>query len=288
MKEGVFTGIPNEVYHADRTAVSSTWVKLINEKTPWHLRSYLDSPPADPTPALVMGAAVDCLIFEPKMWDRQFIIHPVINRRTNAGKEEWAALEARAKKEHKYLIDEAKREEAMLTAKSVRTNPRMADVLKRGVAQQVVVWRDPVTGLLCKCRTDWYDKKDQTIYDLKAMLDASPDGFSRAVHNFSYHIQAAFYWDGYLTAGLPVKRFVFGVQEKPDNRNTFVADPRLMSWYTLTLKDIEAGQDSYTSALAAINACMENEEWPGYSNEIIEITRPPWAKRTDIDDVVAL
>jgi hypothetical protein len=80
-----------------------------------------------------------------------------------------------------------------------------------------------------------------------------------------------------------VQRFVFGVMEKPDKRNTFEADPRLMAFYELTDEDIEAGRDSYTSSMAAINFCMMNDEWAGYTNHVVPITRPNWAKRTDIE-----
>ena len=95
----------------------------------------------------------------------------------------------------------------------------------------------------------------------------------------------------YLTVGRPYrhrrplqvqKRFIFGVQEKPDNRNTFKADPRLMAFYELEQEEIEAGRDAYSSALAAINFCMANNEWAGYTNEIVKITRPAWARSKDM------
>lgn len=286
---GIYTGIPNEAYHADRTAISSTWLKIVDSLTPYHLRSWLDSPPAAPTPVLVMGAAIDCLIFEPELWSKQFIVAPEINRRTNAGKEQWASLVARAKKHSKQIINNKDHSEALETAKAVRLNPVMADLLRRkGAAQQVIVWRDPVTGLLCKCKSDWYAEETATLYDLKTMRFASPDEFSKALHNYSYHIQAAFYTDGYRAAGLPVKRFVFGVMEKPDGRHTFKADPRLMAWYEPTPEEMEAGQDSYSSSLSAINFCMINDEWSGYTDNVMPIQRPGWARRTDMDKVTSL
>jgi hypothetical protein len=236
-----------------------------------------------------MGSAVDCLIFEPTLWKKQFIVAPeIINRRTNVGKDQWAGLVARAKQGHKQILSNKAHAEALETAQAVRMNPVMADVLKRGTAQQVVVWRDEITNLLCKCKTDWYDQEDRTLYDLKTARNASPAEFSKAIHNFGYHIQAGFYMDGYRTAGLPVDRFVFGVIEKPDNRNTFKADPNLMAWYELTLEEIEEGRNSYTSSLSAINFCMINNQWEGYTNSIVQIERPPWARKTNVERVTSL
>lgn len=288
MKEGIYAGIANELYHQDRTAVSSTWLKIIDSQTPYHLRSYLDAPPPDPSPALVMGSAVDCLIFEPEEWDNELIIAPEINRRTNVGKKEWADLQAKAKKTHRRIITNKAHGEALETAKAVRMNPRMADILKRGTAQQVFVWRDPITDLLCKCKADWYDEETGTVYDLKTARDASPFEFSKAVHNYSYHIQAAFYSDGIRTCGKPVNKFIFAVQEKPDDRHTFVAHPNLMAWYELEEEDMEAGRDSYSSALAAISFCTVNNEWAGYTHHTVPLTRPPWAKKTDMENVTTL
>jgi hypothetical protein len=288
LQEGMYVGIANEQYHANRTAISSTWLKIIDRHSPWHLRSYLDSPPAEPTPALAIGSAVDCLIFEPEKFNEQFIVAPELNLRTKAGREEMAALKATAAKTYQTVLKLNQHTEALETAASVRTNPRMADILKRGVPQPVFIWKDPVTGLLCKCKVDWYDEKDGTVYDLKTAREGSPSAFAKAVANYGYHIQQAFYSDGIRALGKPVRRFVFCVQEKPDDRYTFKADPRLMSFYELSQEDDDAGRDAYASALSAIDFCITNDEWAGYTDDIITITRPGWAKKSDMEQVTGL
>ena len=58
--------------------------------------------------------------------------------------------------------------------------------------------------------------------------------------------------------------------------------------YELSAADLLAGQDSYTSALAAINFCMINDEWEGYADQIVQIERPAWARRTDVEQVATL
>lgn len=285
---GMHLDIPNDVYHDDRTAASSTWLKLVDSKTLYHLRSYLDSPPAEKSPALLMGAAVDCLIFEPDKWDQQFIVAPELNLRTNDGKAAMAALKEQASKENKLIVRHEHHQEALATAQSVRTNPVMADILKRGVAQPVFIWDDPVTFMRCKCKLDWYDEETGTVYDLKTAVDASPDAFAKAVANFGYHIQQAFYMDGIRCLGYPAKRFVFCVQEKPDNRNTFEAHPNLMAFYELDSDDDEAGRDAYSSSIMAIQYALRNNDWPGYTNEVLQITRPGWARRKDAEDFTSL
>jgi exodeoxyribonuclease VIII len=284
---GVFSGVTNPAYHADRSAVSSTWLKKI-EKSAFHLRSYLDSPPDLSTPALIMGSAVDCLIFEPDQWDAQFTLLPELNLRTTADRHTKSVMEQEALATGKLVISHSAMEEAMGTARAIRTNPRMADILKNGKSQQVFVWVDPVTGLLCKCKADQYDEATGTAYDLKTALDGSYNAFSRAIANFSYHTSAAFYLDGIRACGLPAKRFVFAVAEKPDGRDILLASPKLTAFYELSEDDIEAGRDTYSSGLAAINFCLSNNEWPGYSDQIQVISRPVWARRTDVEQVSSL
>jgi exodeoxyribonuclease VIII len=284
---GIQDGVPNAVYHADRKCVSSTWLKKV-QKTPFHLRSYLDSPPSVPSPALIMGQAVDTLVFEPELWDKEFIIAPEINRRTKAGREEWESLIDGCSKSNRTLISNADHFEALQTAKAIRTNPVMVDILSSGKTQQTFIWRDPATELLCKCRSDWYDEKTKTIYDLKTALDGSPEAFSKAIANFGYHIQAAFYSDGIRACGKPVERFVFCVMEKPNDRDGTKASPELMSFYELNVEDIQAGQDSYSSGLAAINFCIMTNDWSGYTDQILPIGRPAWARRNDMELITAL
>ena len=278
-------GVPNAVYHADRKCVSSTWLKKIDQ-TPYHLKCYLDSPPEPSTPALLTGNAVDCLVFEPHLFEKKFIIAPEINKRTNAGKEEWAKLAEKAAKEHKDLISNAMHFDALQTAEATRTNPKMADILKSGSSQDTYIWKDPVTGLLCKCRPDWYDKETGIITDLKTARDAGPHWFSKAIQDFGYHIQAAFYSDGLRACGLPVNGFHFGVIEKATKDAPVHSE--LMAFYDLDEDDIQDGRDTYTSGLAAINFCMMTGEWHGYTNQVMPISRPPWAKRNNVEMVTSL
>jgi hypothetical protein len=285
---GIQEGVPNAVYHEDRKCASSTWLKKIKSKTPFHLRSYLDSPPSGSSPALVMGSAVDTLVFEPELWDKEFVIAPEINRRTNAGKEEWAKLISECANSNRTLISNAEHFQALQTAKAVRTNPVMVDLLANGKTQQTFIWKDPSTGLLCKCRTDWYDESTATIVDVKTALDASPEAFSKAIDKFGYHIQSAFYSDGVRACNKPVERFVFAVMEKPNKMDCTVASPNLMAFYELSAEDMQDGQDDYTSSLAAINFCVMTGEWNGYTNQILPISRPNWARRGNIEKVTSL
>lgn len=289
LKNGFQTGIPNSAYHADRARASKSWLDKI-ATTPYHLRSYLDTPPeAVPAPALVMGSAVDCLIFEPESFEKEFLVMPEeLNLRTKDGRAKRDELVEQAKTESKTVISFADKLTALETAAAVRKNPVMADFLSAedGVAQPVFAWDDPVTGIKCKCKADWYIPSEGIVVDLKTARSASPNDFSRSVANFRYHVQDAFYSDGIRACGMSADRFVFAVIEKPNDK--LIVDPRLMAFYELEQDDKEAGRSAYASDLAALNFCIINNDWPGYTDEVLTITRPAWARRDDVESISEL
>jgi len=86
---GVYPEVAEAVYRAWPAANYSS-LKLFAQ-SPAHVRWVLDHP-AEPTPAMLLGSAVDCLVFEPGSFRKRFALAP--NRRTNTGKDEAAELEA--------------------------------------------------------------------------------------------------------------------------------------------------------------------------------------------------
>lgn len=78
-----------------------------------------------------------------------------------------------------------------------------------------IFWQDADTGIDCRCRPD-YIHSSGIIVDLKSTLDASPAAFAKSCANSRYHVQDAFYSEGfYQAAGEWPRGFVFIAVEKP-------------------------------------------------------------------------
>jgi len=96
-------------------------------------------------------------------------------------------------------------------------------------------WRDPETGILCRCRLDMY-LPSRTILDLKTTRLPLPGDFDGEVFNREYFRQAGFYAMGAAA--------VFG-GEPEDYRFVFVAlgnaDPYWVLHYYLDPEVLEAG-----------------------------------------------
>jgi hypothetical protein len=90
-----------------------------------------------------------------------------------------------------------------------------------------------------KARLDYL--KDGVIVDLKTSSDASPDGFTKAIANYDYALQAAFYLDICRAEGIQANQFVFlAVETKP---------PYMTGIYEIDPIWLEFGRDEYRRAL---------------------------------------
>ncbi len=64
-----------------------------------------------------------------------------------------------------------------------------------GHAESSIYWEDPETGILCRCRPDKIIPEFHWIMDVKTTADIQR--FKTAYYDYRYHVQDAFYSDGY-------------------------------------------------------------------------------------------
>jgi hypothetical protein len=260
--------VSSEEYHA-APGLSSTGLKRL-AVTPAHYQAYLNEPRKE-TPALRFGRMLHEAVLEPERWADGHAVEPAgINKRTNAGKEELAAFEAENKGKHIITRDEADKIAAVQRACRSHIGARTILTAADGVAEQSVWWTDPMTGVLCKCRPDWWTSL--VLADLKTCESAEQRAFSRAIYNYGYHMQAAFYADGVAAAtDTEPKPFLFLAVEKkpPYAAAAYMADPGMM----------ELGRTQYRRLLHLYAECEARWYWPGYPDEINPISLPAYAVR---------
>lgn len=224
-------------------------------------------PPGGTTPSMRNGTLVHTLVLEPQQFDARYVVRPDgLDGRTKEGKA-WAA--DNLGREHLEPKDLAA---AVAQAGALRELPDVAALLTDGVAESSAFWIDQATGELCKCRPDWTSPVGDgvVLLDVKTTSDASPDGFGRQVWNMRYHLQAAWYSDGYtLATGRPVHGFVFAVVE-----NTW---PHCAAAYMLDDAAMEKARTENRRLLDLYAQCKASGQWPGYPSEIQPLTLPAWA-----------
>lgn len=261
----------NEQYHSDTSRISKSGLDLIAKSPAHYYARYLDPNrvPSEPTKALITGSAVHAAILEPHKFFEEFAVMPAFNGRTNEGKEQKALW--LASNQGKTIIDLDTYDLCMRLRDKVHAHRAAAELLKVGKAEQTIRFTDPNTDAPCKCRPDFITP-DGIILDLKTTSDASPDSFGRSAWQYRYHVQAAFYTDGYtIDRGYSPEGFVFIAVE--------TTEPYQVAVYHADEAIVSAGRQTYIPELLIYQECRRTGQWPGYGDEIQPLRLPAYAMK---------
>lgn len=226
------------------------------------------------TPAMRIGSAVHCAVLEPERFERDYVTAPECDRRTKAGKEAFAEFEAA--NAGKTVLNGDEGVLCHRIAASVLSHLRAAQLLAGARAEVSALWKDPELRVRCRARFDALTK-DGWILDLKTTQDASPSAFAKSAANFRYHVQAAWYLDGYgsATGDIPAG-FVFVAVEK--------SPPYAVALYELDAEAVEIGRALARRDLARYANAREFDLWSGYPETIQPLSLPRWALNAEIEE----
>lgn len=276
MKPGIYADLSNEDYHAS-PGVSKSGLWTIYNQTPAHYKFG----ERERKPQFDIGTAAHYALLQPELLERKVICGPV-DRRGN----KWIDAQNEADARGLILLTAGDYATAERLRDAGARNATLADVQRGAVVEHSGFARCLETNALRRCRPDAWNDRLSLIADLKSAAEAGPHKFGKAVSDFGYHMQEAFYtdtWDDALAAaGYPAKHveaFVFIVIEKKA--------PFCVACYELRPAAVEEGRQAYKQALRQYAQCVERENlgmlpalaWPGYSSEIKELDLPKWGYR---------
>lgn len=306
---GIFAGIENAAYHGGPGISKSGLDKI--RRSPLHYRASLDVQ-KEATAAQREGTIIHDLILEPAtFWDRYtkpfdpawaptaiVTVDEIKERLKGHGLKvsgNKADLKTRllevepdtrfmddikaayeADCGDKVVITAEEFARAQAVAAAVMAHPIAGKLLApgSGVAELSCYWTDEKTGVLCRCRPDYW-RHDDIVVDLKTTTDASPEGFAKSIQNWRYHVQDPFYQDG-IRAAIQQS----GSDRKPPKAFLFVAvektAPYAVSVYRLDSESAEIGRREYREDLDTYAACLGTDSWPGYGDKIQPIGLPEW------------
>lgn len=268
MPEGIYPDLPFDQYNKIDATRNSYLGKL--NKCP--AAALVEDKTTD---AMSLGRAIHALVLEgQEAFDESCTVLPEINRRTNAGKAEFAQFQIDNVGKELIKPKDLEMIEAMKIA--VYKHPAAQTVLEEGASEQTVVWKDNGTGLLCKCRPDRSPNPDtRTLVDLKSTVDAGEDAFLRAMIKYGYMRQGSFYLDG-MNAHRKKDEwftdFVFIAVEKEP--------PYKVGVYHMDEEMIKYGRGEYMRLLAIEFECRKNEFYPHYEHAgITTLFLPSWMQQ---------
>ncbi|EDY7905941.1 exonuclease VIII [Salmonella enterica] len=267
IQPGIYYDIPNEAYHAG-PGVSKSQLDDIAD-TPaiylWRKNAPVDT---EKTKSLDTGTAFHCRVLEPEEFSKRFIIAQEFNRRTSAGKEEEKTFLEECARTGRTVLTAEEGRKIELMYQSVMALPLGQWLVESGgYAESSVYWEDPETGILCRCRPDKIIPEFHWIMDVKTTADIQR--FRTAYYDYRYHVQDAFYSDGYRAQFGEIPTFVFLVASTTAECGRYPVEIFMMG------EDAKlAGQREYRRNLQTLAECLNNDEWPA----IKTLSLPRWAK----------
>jgi hypothetical protein len=262
MKPGIYTSteLSNEDYHRHES-ISKSGLDLIS-RSPAH---FFYAARREPTRATQIGTAIHAAILEPEKFAREYmLLRNVTDRRASEYKQAVATWGA----DNVLTGTEADKVAGM--QESCRNNTAAREYFSEPYRTELsVIATDPETGVIVRCRFDLLTESGRAL-DLKKTQDVRGSEFMRSVHNYRYHVQAAFYSDVWLWAtGEPLQSFDFlAVEENM---------PHPSRVFTLDDEAIEIGRALYRKDLNLYAKCLDAGEWPGIDCEPELLSLPSWA-----------
>ncbi len=274
---GIYNDVDIETYHKEE-GISSSGISLILDcpKRYWH--EYISpKPPLDPKEAqkqrdkFRMGRAIHMKVLEPELFDKTFfLMHEEVNLTTKVGKEVMEkAVQAANGREVLRFGDW---QDIMAIANSVSGHSLWSKLGKSHV-EHSIYWDVMKFGeghaARLRSRPDLFT--DHLIIDLKTTDSIA--NFSKSIHTYGYHRQAAMQIDGLKSIDGKQRTFAFFVVEKKA--------PYLTSCFVLDEASIEQGRREYYDGVMTYHECMETGVWPGYEEKFQIISLPTYAIKGD-------
>lgn len=275
MTDAIESRVPAADYFA-RPGLNISRLKELRT-SPQHFRYFSDHPKE--TQPMTLGVAAHCLTLEPENFTSKFAIW---TSRTASGRmsprtgKAWETFVAEAG--GRTVITAGEHELALGMATAVRNDPVAAPYLESGEPEVTLQW--DLDGRPCKGRVDWLTLQGgATLVGLKTTADIRPWAFQRLAARLGYHLQWAWYGDGYecIRSVAPVCVEIV-VESEP---------PHAVIVYEIPPDVIAHGRSEYQDLLQQLAKCEASGQWPGPATEPLLFELPAWATDSG-DDLTGL
>ena len=251
--------------------------------------------PREQTPAMALGSALHSALLEPLLFESRYVAIGQCEALKKDGTR-CASAGSRLRDGRsvcgthdpdKNLPAAPDGVELVAEADLARINGMCAAVLRhpearqwfrgKGASEITGVWRDEVTGVLCKIRVDREIERAAWIHmDLKTTRDAAPEAFARSVGNLGYHRRAAWYRRGLEALGREVTASVLVAVETEARLDYGHGPEHGCVAYLLDEGNLTACQPEIDRLLAIYAECERSGRWPGYPEQFQPLAVKPW------------
>ena len=269
---GLFPNVAYEEYEA-MEGLRKSRLFTMHECTPLKYKWELDHPDESDSPALKDGRRLHTAILEPTLFEVMYVREPAPpdgekwDKRKKIHKAAW--LEFAKSQAGKIIISDSDCDQCLAISESVRKHPFAGALLKTGLPEMTLRWRDKHTGLRLKGRLDLWIPQPGIFVDLKFMRCAAPRAFGQAAAKYGYYFQMAMYYDGVReVTGQDIRLpILIAVEKEP---------PYDLCCYEMSEDDLAIGRDTYKTILMDVQACIKQDRWQGYDQGLNPLMMPEW------------
>lgn len=256
------TTLTNAEYRA-ADAISKSDIDLVN-KSP-DLLEWVRNAPAAPNDTADIGNAVHCALLEPDRFGSEYLRMPNFDKRTTAGKELAEAFEQST--QSNIVLPATDYGMIIAMRDSVLAHP-LANKLLTSPGQSEASIFFEVDGIKCKCRPDRI--VDPSVFGCHIIADVKTtddiDKFHYSIRDYRYHVQDAYYSEGYRQLTNESPRFLFVVVGK---KRVFGRHP--VRVFELTQDDKDEGRAEF---MAGLERYQEFKAFGGgFEPEVIRMAR---------------
>lgn len=292
MDNGIYTDISITDYHANKTHLSSTGIKMVKKSL--SLWNWMQSHPQEWKQHFDFGNAFEVALLDQVNFEKSVAIMQTETWIAKALKEKpelkvpkssacYKAEESKfmSENEGKYIIPDVgphSFEYLEYMLESCHKDAVIQKLISNTEYQTSLFWTDQETGINLKTRPDICKRKKNVIVNLKTITDGSPAEFSRELANYDYPLQAAIEIRGCIETGLmpQVDNYFWLVVEK--------LPPFNATLYEFDKSDQVNSLDELDYLLKKIERARQENLYPGYSDRsdnqygILTANIPLWYK----------
>lgn len=273
-KIGIHINVPVDVYRK-LPADSISLVKQLS-RSPLHYRHRrINNLETDP---MRLGTAAHAAILEPDRFVKDFSVWDKVTESGSMSPRRGKDWD-RFRDMHRSTTIITKKDfdfsNAMHTA--VRGHESAMDYLRKGEPEVTLQWL--FDARLCRGRLDWLTiiEDQPVIVGVKTTKDCRHFIFGSHAHKLGYHLQWAWYHDGYmeLTGRIP-KMIEIVVESTP---------PHAVAVYRITDDILNQGREEYQALLPILDRCQTSQEWPGPVEGEEDLSFPTYAYKGADEDL---
>jgi len=275
LEEGIYRQVNTKDYFSVTHATNENGVKYkipsksLLSRFHDNPEAWLTEPDFEPTPNMVMGSLLDCLLLTPHLFKQEFFLlednpprKPSAVQR-NAKKKSQSSLDAikfwdnvDLQSRNKAVITRKNLKDAEAAVTKIYEDDRCKDVMINSTTQTAMVFK--YKGYFVKAMIDIEPNEDSeygdSLIDLKRTSGFIPREFAGVVRKYAYHCQAALYLHAYnQVTGQNRTRWHFMVSQDKA--------PFSCGLVELSRADIAKGKQEVFKWLDEYIACVETNQW---------------------------